>query len=272
MYHGDEVAIYFEWMNYFQKWLIFPAIFAVVVWVGNTYFFSIETSPLAGLFSVFMSVWGTLYITNWRRHTHSLDVEWDDYVVQQDIENLRKEFYGKTRINQVTDEPEMYFTFKERIPLYLKSLAICLPCMAAACAVIIAFLNVTGVIRPEKSAMFDIPFLSKLADPGAVFDPEGYTNMVPAIAQAIVTVIMNFAFRSVAKYTAEIENHKTQKAFNNSVFIKRFIFEFCDFMMYLFYIGLYQLDIKMLRVNLISLFMVDEVRRVFCELILPMFL
>ena len=268
-YYGDETAIYFEWMNYFQSWLLLPAFFAVIVNVGNQYFFDIATSPLSGMFSAFMAIWGTLYIVCWRRRTHELNTIWDDYTVQEDIESLRKEFYGKTRINQVTDQPELYFTTVERLPLYLRSLLICLPCMAAAMSVIIAFLNMTGVIRPSANSVFDIPFLSRLADPGEIFDPEGYTNMVPSIAQAVITVAMNFAFRSVAKYTAELENHKTQKAFNNSVFIKRFIFEFTDFQLYLFYIGLYQLDIKLLRTNLIALFMVDEFRRVATEVILP---
>ena len=77
-------------------------------------------------------------------------------------------------------------------------------------------------------------------------------------------------FRSVAKYTAGLENHKTQKEFNKSVFVKRFIFEFTDFQLYLFYIGLYQLDIKLLRTNLVALFMVDEFRRVATEVILPL--
>ena len=94
--------------------------------------------------------------------------------------------------------------------------------------------------------------------------------MVPSIAQAIITVIMNMGFRHVAKFTAGLENHKTQKAFNKSVFVKRFIFEFTDFQLYLFYIGLYQLDIKLLRTNLIALFMVDEFRRVATEVILPL--
>ena len=104
-----------------------------------------------------------------------------------------------------------------------------MPCLFGAMMVIIAFLKMTGVLRPEKQAFFDIPALSRLADPGAIFDPNGYTNLLPAIAQAGITVIMNFAFRRVAKYTAELENHKTQKDFNKSVFIKRFIFEFTDF-------------------------------------------
>ena len=66
-----------------------------------------------------------------------------------------------------------------------------------------------------------------------------------------------------------MENHKTQRSYNNSVFIKRFIFEFTDFQLYLFYIGIYQLDIKMLRVNLISVFMVDEIRRILVEAVIP---
>lgn len=39
--------------------------------------------------------------------------------------------------------------------------------------------------------------------------------------------------------------------------------------MYLFYIGLYQQHIGLLRVNLVSLFMVDEIRRVVCEVVIP---
>ena len=50
---------------------------------------------------------------------------------------------------------------------------------------------------------------------------------------------MNIYFAKIANYTAELENHKTQRAYNNSVFIKRFIFEFTDFQLYLFYIGIY---------------------------------
>ena len=256
-------------MNYFQKWLLLPAFFAVVVHVGNTFFFDITTSPLAGLFSCFMAVWGTLYITNWRRHTHELNTLWDDYTVTEDIESFRKEFYGETRTNQVTDTPELHFTSLQRLPLYFKSFLICMPCLFTAMMVIIAFLNLTGVIRPGKSKFFDIPFLSRYADPGQLFDPDGYCNMCAGAAQAGITVCMNLAFRSVAKWTTEMENHRTQKDFNRSVFVKRFIFEFTDFQLYLFYIGFVQLDIKLLRVNLLALFMVDEIRRVVCEVILP---
>lgn len=53
------------------------------------------------------------------------------------------------------------------------------------------------------------------------------------------------------------------------MFIKRFIFEFTDCQLYLIYIGIYQRDIANLRFNLIGLFMVDEIRRVLLESVVP---
>lgn len=47
--------------------------------------------------------------------------------------------------------------------------------------------------------------------------------------------------------------------------VKRFAFEFVDFYLYLFYIGLYKLDLRSLRTNLVSLFIIDEIRRVALE-------
>lgn len=91
-YHGDEIAIYFEWMNFLQSWLMLPALFSIIVFVGNQFFFDLSTSPLAGLFSIFMSLWGTIYLVSWRKHCRGLDVLWDDYIVEHDAEDLRKEF------------------------------------------------------------------------------------------------------------------------------------------------------------------------------------
>ena len=138
--------------------------------------------------------------------------------------------------------------------------------------IIVCFLNCTGVIRPEHhGGVFDMPVLSRLADEGAIFDPNSYMNFVPSIAQTVVTLLINIQFRKVAIWTSEFENYKTQSAFDFSVFIKRFIFEFTDFQLYLFYIGIYQMNLGLLRTNLISLFMVDEFRRVLCESLIPYF-
>ena len=83
-------------------------------------------------------------------------------------------------------------------------------------------------------------------------------------------MILDLNFKSVASRSTEVENHRTQTEFNNSLIIKRFAFMFCDYFLYLFYIGIYELRIDLLRTNLGFLFMIDEIRRIMIETVLPM--
>ena len=38
-YYGDEIAVYFDWMNFFQKWIGVPAIFGIIFRILNMIFF-----------------------------------------------------------------------------------------------------------------------------------------------------------------------------------------------------------------------------------------
>jgi hypothetical protein len=44
---------------------------------------------------------------------------------------------------------------------------------------------------------------------------------------------------------------------------------FCDYFLLLFYVGCYELRMDLLRTNLVTLFMVDEVRRIMSEAVVP---
>lgn len=130
-----------------------------------------------------MSLWGTVYLVSWRRHCRGLDILWDDYIVENDAEDLRKEFVGQPCINPVTDLPDTYLPRNIKIKNYIISFLICFPCWCLCCLIIVMFLNATGVIRPDHhGGAFDIPQLSHLADEGNYFDPNGNLNMVAAIA------------------------------------------------------------------------------------------
>ena len=59
---------------------------------------------------------------------------------------------------------------------------VCAPFLLFALFVIVCFLNMTGAIRPDHhGGAFDMPMLSKLADPGAIFDPESNINILGGI-------------------------------------------------------------------------------------------
>jgi hypothetical protein len=73
-YYGDEVAIYFEWMNHFIKWLIPAGIVSFFIGVINMIAFPTGDSPLSGIFSVGMSIWATMFVIFWKRHCKELNV------------------------------------------------------------------------------------------------------------------------------------------------------------------------------------------------------
>lgn len=99
-------------MNYFQKWLLIPSALAILVALSVQMVYGIENSPFAGMFSIVMSLWGTIFLVSWRRHCRGLDILWDDYVIEHDAEDLRKEFVGIPCINPVTDRPDTVFPGK----------------------------------------------------------------------------------------------------------------------------------------------------------------
>lgn len=77
-YYGEEIAIYFEWMNFFLRWMLFPAIFGILIWSLNQFLFDPATSPLNALFSIYMAFWGALFSINWTKHQKGLRILWDN--------------------------------------------------------------------------------------------------------------------------------------------------------------------------------------------------
>jgi hypothetical protein len=103
-YYGDEIAIYHEWMKSFQRYLIWPGLLSIVVFILNNTVYTSENSPASALFSLMMTFWGIFFLINWKRHQKSLNYLWDDYANEDNrVTHNRKEFYGSHIISQVTD-------------------------------------------------------------------------------------------------------------------------------------------------------------------------
>lgn len=219
---------------------------------------------------MFVTLWATLFVIFWKRRCRGLYIEWDNHTTIYQDDDVRKEFQGVVRVNPVTDRVEPTFFFTERLARYGKSFLICLPHFLFVVVFNIVFLNLTGIVDPARHhALFQIEFLSDLCKEGAVFDTQSNMALVPTIVQVLISIVADLKFKSVANHATEVENHRTQTDFNNSLIIKRFAFMFCDYFLYLFYIGIYELRIDLLRTNLGFLFMIDEFRRILIETIIP---
>jgi len=271
-YYGDHIAIYFTWMNFFLRWMVLPALCGVGIRALNSLLYEdVGKSPFNAAFSLGMAFWGTLFACNWKRTESSLSVNWNImYHHEERLEDIRQEFDGTPRYNPITEVKEPHYSSHSRLLHYIESLFICLPFFALVILYLIAAYNVTGVIVPgSKYDDFVMGPLAALATEGAIFDANTYWNFIPTIGQVVCTMLLNQMFSRVATFCTDRENHKYQSDYDNSLTVKRFLFEFFDCFLPLIYFGWWDLNFKVLRQNVISVYLVDELRRVFLESILP---
>lgn len=268
-YYGEDVAIYFAWMSYFTYALIPIALFGVALYLHRPKGMTVDDSPYLPVYALLMAFWAIMFIKGWKRKESELALDWGTYSIEK-VTAIRPEFSGIKRISPITGKIETYYPAWKRRIRYFMSFLISLPFLMLGVGAMILSLNLNGYIKHVESPIH-ITFLAQFADPGGIFaaDSPYYGWMVPTIGHSIVINIINLLYRKVASFSTDIENHKTETFFNNSLIVKRVLFEVFDCYLPLFYIAFYQLDIMALRRELIGLFWGDEIRRLVMESVIP---
>merc|ERR1719242_1992565 len=133
-------------------------------------------------------------------------------------------------------------------------------------------LNLQGYIHYANSWLY-IESLSSLSEPGALFDQNSdFMSFVPCGLHCTFVFAMNSLYSRIAFNLTEWENWKFESEFENSLIWKRFLFEFLDAFLPLFYIAFYEMKMDLLTQELFSLFLMDEIRRIATESLLPLLL
>lgn len=285
-YYGDEVAFFFAWMNQFTRWLVIPGIFGLVIYLlrmhtGDT----VDTCRFVPFHGIIMFIWGILFLRYWEREEKRLAYEWGNFSsvgYARKVFNARPGFQGELRVSPVTGAPEKYYPIYKRRLKYIGSALITMVLLAGAFLIMILSLNLQGYVRPrddrerwqsDHEHPFYYPFFATLAEEGNLFDAASYWRCyIPVVLHVAVVMSMNMCYRHIAEALTEWENHETEVAHENSLILKRFLFEAFDAYIILFYLAFFEKDVGKLRSELVSLFNVDTFRRLLVECILPMVL
>jgi len=281
-YYGDEVAFYFVWLSFFTMWLTIPAIGGIIVYSIRTYNGdTIDTCEITPFFGFGVFLWASFFVRFWERRESTLAYHWGTYQsnnVGQAFQ-INPEFEGTIRISPVTDRAEKYYSPRKRRLKYVFSAFVTLVMLGVAFVVMIISLNLQGYVRPdhdeerwgEISHPYYYPWVAHLSESGQLFDCNStYMSLVPAIFHALTINTLNSLYRKIAERLTKWENHKTLVSFENSMILKRFLFEAFDCYIALFYLAFFERDIKKLRGELGQVFIIDTFRRMFLECIVPM--
>lgn len=217
-YFGEKIALYFEFLRTYQVYLLLPGILGLIVFNLQQYY--PENSQIVMsmniVYSIFMAIWSTVFLENWNRREASLAIIWGQTSFEQ-IEVPRGKFKGEPRRSPVTDQmDEVHFEESKRRRYFMLSIVVTM-CIIATVLSIVA-----GLVLVREHYRND------------------YATYGTAIANAIQILIFNVIYTKLAKYLTDLENHKTQVKYENSLIVKTFVFQFVNAFNSLFYIAFFK--------------------------------
>eukprot|EP01084_Bolivina_argentea_P069792 126927_1 len=273
-YYGEEMAFYFAFMEHYTKWLFIPGICGLLFYITRSEGFDIDESKYMPFFALFVCIWSHFMIKYWNRRASDLALNWntiefanEKYLIQSDI---RPEFRGIIRLSEITGKPERYYSQWKRYPKFMFGIFITLFLLTLVFIMMICSLNLQGYIHSQNSIIY-IETFNALSKPGAIFDSNSNIMfIIPTLIHCCFVFFLNIQYSKVAYKLTEWENWKFESDFENSLILKRFLFEFLDAFLPLFYICFYEMKMEILTCELFSLFLCDELRRIFTESVIPL--
>lgn len=106
-YFGDHVALYFAWLGLYTRYLTYPMVLGILTMFG--YFipgWGTDNNRFALAYSVFLSLWSTLFLESWTRYENELKFRWGSEGFEA-TEEPRPQFRGMLEQNLETGLTKM---------------------------------------------------------------------------------------------------------------------------------------------------------------------
>eukprot|EP00811_Abedinium_folium_P017634 NODE_2655_length_2171_cov_10.424168.p1 GENE.NODE_2655_length_2171_cov_10.424168~~NODE_2655_length_2171_cov_10.424168.p1 ORF type:complete len:690 (+),score=159.17 NODE_2655_length_2171_cov_10.424168:229-2070(+) len=280
-YFGSEIALYFAWMHFYMHWIAVPAAAGLFCYVERKLLgYTVDNDPYIPFYSLLVVFWGVCFVRYWDRECEGHAWRWGTLLAETGDAEERPDFFGEMRTNPVNGQPHRYWSSQKRLAAYGVSFMVTAVMLCLAFLIMLCLLNIEGYMTEHVTVLeqtFHFPRLAAYALPGAMFDPFqaeywGLLIYIPVIFHVVIVSQLNFIYRHVAEWLTKRENHRFIHEHENSLILKRFLFEAFDCYIALFYVAFFQQDIVKLRRELVALFTVDCFRRIFTESIIPLFL
>ncbi|KAF9212955.1 Anoctamin-5 [Podila verticillata] len=250
-YFGERIGVYFAWLGHYTQWLTIPAAVGIAVFVFGIInaarlkkldatpnaLFAIFDNVLTMPFALFMSIWSTVYIEFWKRANQYYAYRWNmsDY---ERVELPRTEFRAtRVRFSAVTGKKELYY------PMYWKALRI----LASSVAVFLA----VGFLSQGSSFIMEFGVVCVVIGSVAclmIFKAWCRNHMTGPYAAVLATAMLNLVIIIIlgeiwcrlAEWLTHKENHKYTESHEDSLIIKRYIFDYCNMYGTLFYYAFFK--------------------------------
>eukprot|EP00095_Tigriopus_kingsejongensis_P011114 snap_masked-scaffold268_size230776-processed-gene-1.19 protein:Tk11114 transcript:snap_masked-scaffold268_size230776-processed-gene-1.19-mRNA-1 annotation:"Anoctamin-10" len=260
-YFGENVALYFSFTTFYTYFLIPIAAIGIGQFVMDR-FFQVDFLFSNVCFSGLNLIAVTIFLELWKRKSNEHNYKWGTGGKLRH-KSPRPEFRGELGLNKINGKEEMQYPVKLTLQ---KVLLVSLP-VTLACLLLAFFLMLTS-FQAEKY----VYGLIQDSETGEVPVHLSMLPFVPSVTYSILVFLMNHNYLHLAHYLSELENHRTQEQFERHVVAKLVLFEFVNTFLALFYIGFYLKDVVMLKNQVFTMLITQQIINQLRETILPIFL
>ncbi|XP_068256724.1 anoctamin-2 isoform X2 [Nyctibius grandis] len=199
-------------------------------------------NPATVFFSIFMALWATMFLEQWKRLQMRLGYFWDLTGLEEEEEEhprpeyetklLQKKLKNKnvTTENSNEDEKEK-LTWSDRIPGYAANFGLIL------FMIMLTFSAVFGVIVYRITTAAALSFSTNETTKSNV---RVTVTATAVIINLVVILILDEIYGAVAKWLTEIEVPKTEKTFEERLILKAFLLKFVNSYAPIFYVAFFK--------------------------------
>eukprot|EP01099_Mayorella_cantabrigiensis_P005151 TRINITY_DN402_c0_g1_i8.p1 TRINITY_DN402_c0_g1~~TRINITY_DN402_c0_g1_i8.p1 ORF type:complete len:431 (+),score=85.81 TRINITY_DN402_c0_g1_i8:497-1789(+) len=222
-YFGEKIALYFAFLQHYLKWLFAPAFVGLAVFIVVLTTEKHISDVTICLFSIFITIWATLFAKFWLRRNAVLAHRWNmrDFVRE---EQELPTYEGPLEVG--FNSPLGFIPLDES--KYPNTKAKHYPEDARCKKYLMSTPLFGGIISVVIIGTVAIMIFRNI---------NVYFSAFSGIINGVFIVIFNQLYNNLAIWLTNWENHRTETAWENALVVKKFSFQFVNSYISLYYIA-----------------------------------
>ncbi|TDG40391.1 hypothetical protein AWZ03_013192 [Drosophila navojoa] len=241
-YFGSSIGLYFAFIEFYTKALIFPAVFGILQSLMNLNL---------SLVCSFYVVWTTIFLELWKRRCAGLSYRWGT-IEMSSLDKPRAGYQGQLKPDPITGKMTLHYPMRYTyLQMYCISYPVVLGCVVAA-------------------AWFALYQFQIEAEVLADFGADSWLLYIPVIVQSMLIAIFSWAYEKLATFLTNLENHRTRSQYERHRVNKLMLFEIVNNFFSQFYIAFVLQDLKQLKYQLMMQLLIFQLVCIAQEIGIPL--
>ncbi|KAI9207144.1 calcium-activated chloride channel-domain-containing protein [Polychytrium aggregatum] len=199
---GENVALYFSFLQFYFFSLVLPAVVGVIAWLANDAY-----SPVL---AIVMSIWSVLTIELWKRHASYLSVRWATRNASKTLRSRPGFKAEAVLVDEATGEKMRYYSPVQR---WRTICSVTFPALVGSILALSVIIFAVVSLEIFFNEYYNGPFKMVL-------------GLLPTVVYCAALPLVTAEYNKIARKLTELENRPTVSDHQNSLSEKIFLSSF----------------------------------------------